>query len=591
MLANPGFQIYVHASELGDDLTGPIENRIFDKLGFEATSIEARIIAGGERVETTIMDRGRMVAKITAEGKSPGNKPYPALEDARIFLHYMNRYKKIMFARETGISTIEFGSVFLFLNGFRVPPYGDRGNDWLSLDNRKAQGIMRHLGARDVLGRIEVRDASGNFQVVSSREGVVHNDAYRQLVNVDRSGERASYGGYFYDVLGRLESYVVEGLDWDSLPKGVGDKEIERMLNEGVEEVYKVGRGEKDRRIMSALHKIAAPPKEGKIIKVEVAPFLLSRLREEDKERAAKVVRYLGGLSNKGILDIGQSPALAEEIRGHIEKQEARIRTASKGREEAEERAALAKEQAAVERSRRMFLEGQITPEMKRNMEGMWDTVHQMSIKLGSLSYSIQCIAQNFGKNTMDALESVREHFVLAQRQIAELRALCRHVVRGSFEDAYAKSIGDIPEFIRGYAEHRTQDALIGDIRFSCASGLKFASKFSPMDLTVVLDNLVDNARKAADRFHRKPNIHIQASAPGDGKEITLHFTDDAGGLDETIKNPENVFSLGFTRTSGMGLGLHIVQEIVEGNRGMRGKIRCIPLESGVKFEIKIPRR
>ena len=37
-----------------------------------------------------------------------------------------------------------------------IAPYGDRGNDWLGLDNRKSQGTARHLGNREVVGRIEV---------------------------------------------------------------------------------------------------------------------------------------------------------------------------------------------------------------------------------------------------------------------------------------------------------------------------------------------------------------------------------------------------------------------------------------------------
>ena len=586
MLANPEFQIHVHASELGDGLTGPIENRIFDKLGFEATSIEARIIAGGERVETIITDRGRMVAKITTGGESLRSKPYPALEDARISLHYMNRYKKIMFARETGVSATDFGSVFLFLNGFRVPPYGDRGNDWLSLDNRKSQGTMRYLGTRDVLGRIEVRDASGNFQVVSSREGIVHNDAYHQLVDVNR-GERASYGGFFYDVLGRLESYVVEGLDWDSLPKGIRSKEIEQMLDEGSEELYRVGRGEKDRRILGALHKIAAPPEKGKIIKVEIAPFLLPQLQEEERKRATKIVKYLGGLSDKGILVENQTRALAE-IREHIARQEARIRSVSRGRDEAVEQAAREKENAAVERSRRIFLEGQVLPKNKKEMEGMWNIVHQMSIKLGSLRHNVERVNKDITKN---ALESVRNRLLQMRRMADELVVLCRHVVLRNFEDAYSESTGDVPEFLRGYAESRGRDEIIGGIQFSCAKKLMFTSKFSPMDLTVVLDNLVDNARKAAERLRQKPNIRMMASVSGDGKELMLRFSDDAGGLDESIKDPESVFGLGFTTTSGMGLGLHTVREIVEGKGKMRGKIRCIPRKSGVEFEINFPKR
>jgi len=64
------------------------------------------------------------------------------------------------------VRSIDFGSIFLFLNGFRIAPYGDRGDDWLGIDVRKGQGSARYLGSRDLIGRIEVFDDEQLFKPI-----------------------------------------------------------------------------------------------------------------------------------------------------------------------------------------------------------------------------------------------------------------------------------------------------------------------------------------------------------------------------------------------------------------------------------------
>ena len=61
-----------------------------------------------------------------------------------------------------------------------------------------------------MVGQIEILDTENAFQIISSREGVVKNDNYALLT--DRKQ------GIFYKVLRRLERYVVDGLNWDSIP-------------------------------------------------------------------------------------------------------------------------------------------------------------------------------------------------------------------------------------------------------------------------------------------------------------------------------------------------------------------------------------
>lgn len=133
----------------------------------------------------------------------------------------MNPYKKAYFKRQTGLTVVEFGSVFLFINGYRVSPYGDRDNDWLQLNSRKAQGQTRYFGNRDLLGVINIIDNENNFRIVSNREGVAKNEPFTQLTKKP--------DGLIIKQISRLEKFVTEGLSWDQVPEST-----RKLLSSGI---------------------------------------------------------------------------------------------------------------------------------------------------------------------------------------------------------------------------------------------------------------------------------------------------------------------------------------------------------------------
>ena len=76
------------------------------------------------------------------------NIDFPLLKDIKITIYYLNPYAKGFFKKQTGIDSVEFGSIYLFINGFRIPPYGDRENDAFGLEVRKGQGTARYFSNR-----------------------------------------------------------------------------------------------------------------------------------------------------------------------------------------------------------------------------------------------------------------------------------------------------------------------------------------------------------------------------------------------------------------------------------------------------------
>lgn len=79
------------------------------------------------------------------------------------------------------------GGVRLYRNGYRVLPYGERENDWLGLDYRYRQRsrVLAPIGNNNWLGYVTVEDQDGDiFQETSSREGLIDNEAYKELVEI-----------------------------------------------------------------------------------------------------------------------------------------------------------------------------------------------------------------------------------------------------------------------------------------------------------------------------------------------------------------------------------------------------------------------
>ena len=91
------------------------------------------------------------------------------------------------------------------------------------------------------------------------------------------------------------------------------------------------------------------------------------------------------------------------------------------------------------------------------------------------------------------------------------------------------------------------------------------------MDLVVVVDNLVDNARK-----HGAQNMRLSARGRKGGDLVDVLVTDDGRGLDERRVDPARIFDKGYTSTrGGTGLGLY------HARKGHGGDERRIATGSG----------
>lgn len=99
-----------------DMVNGQIGNFIFATLQDKTTFI--RVTIESDELHTTLTDRGEVIYRII----EPNPYAHLATADFKCEIFYLNQSAKMTFARRIGLPSVQFGSVFLFRNNFRVGP-------------------------------------------------------------------------------------------------------------------------------------------------------------------------------------------------------------------------------------------------------------------------------------------------------------------------------------------------------------------------------------------------------------------------------------------------------------------------------------
>lgn len=75
----------------------------------------------------------------------------------------------------------EFGGVHLYLRGFRVPPYGNPGNDWLELNLRRSRSPEARPSTNNSIGRVSINDPGDHLAQKTDRSGIIEDEAFAEL--------------------------------------------------------------------------------------------------------------------------------------------------------------------------------------------------------------------------------------------------------------------------------------------------------------------------------------------------------------------------------------------------------------------------
>ena len=531
----------------GHPINGPIENKIFEELDFRASSIEARIDEAGEFITFELRHDGDYLFK------SKERNPYNDLRNIGLKLFYLNQPAKAFFKRSTGYRSVDYGSIFMFLNSFRVFPYGAVGDDWLGIEKRKAQGQRRFFGLREIVGFVEVTDLEDRFEPVSSREGLRRNAAFRQLTaesqTVKSSFDDEIVYGFFHKTMRKLEKFVVDGLDWDRIDREIGDDSDEELLAGN----YQFLEGEKPvLETIDSVVRIRSP--KDHIQEIDVNLQYLSRLADQEIQEYEDLVESLEEKFDGTPID-RLEPAEKRDLSRFISRQAKELSKRNETNVKLEKRASQAVQALKIEQKKRIFAEFESTADQTRIIQ----LHHQVGLVAGALQKRIDRIVRKYRKTpdqySKDQLVEALERSLF---EIDKIKNVAKLASKADFDLSTNRVTEDLFQFVEEYLDN-FKDIGIGwnlTTGYSNPDGMVLRKTFRPIEVTMLVDNLIDNSGKA----HAK-RVEIIASKQ-DGAMV-LEFRDNGEGLPKTAK-PDDLFDKGITTTGGSGIGLSHAKQIVE---------------------------
>lgn len=138
-----------------------------------------------------------LLEKVEYDDKNKGITitSFPLLKNIRFkayyFIYEKDKYKSVSENDIKSISKLSntISGIRLYRNGFRVLPFGEPTDDWIHINQRwsNTSGTNIPFSTKHLFGFVEIIDDENlgepMFQETSSREGLVENEAFEQLIN------------------------------------------------------------------------------------------------------------------------------------------------------------------------------------------------------------------------------------------------------------------------------------------------------------------------------------------------------------------------------------------------------------------------
>lgn len=507
-----------------DIVNGVIHNDIFEKLNIKTTSIEVNISEDGQLITSKLTDRGEYIFSFVEK-----NRNYYGLRDISIVVFYLNQSAKVSFTRQMGgVTPKNYGSVFIYKNGFRINPYGEPGQDFFGIDQRKAQGWKRFLGTREIMGRISIKGDNDQFLETTSRaHGFIQTPAVDMLADL-----------FLEKVLKVLEKYVVNLINWGEPLKS--DPQHTISPNEIGEQI---------------ISQFITSVDSKDIVSVDYNPDILTKSNTQGSQDSISMsLKKLESAAERtqdtGLINLTQT--LKRRTKSLISHN---IQLEEENAEKAKE-LAKAKTEGLVRERQVYFLKGAANQNVTNLVNGFHSIYTLTDASRGNISYLRELIAP-MDLEKKDFILSIVGQIQQANEKAHKLADLAIHGNQ-SLKQSGPHSLNDfIRQYIdAGFAIEGLKYELVQDNRaFDC--------KFDSSSIGIIIDNIASNSIKAGATI-------LQISLEERGKFVEIAFSDNGIGLAENI-NPQSLFEWGFSsnrQKKGYGIGLYHIKQLVDEMNG-----------------------
>lgn len=513
-------------------INGYVVNNLLSVLKNKTIHIKSEISADGQTITTEFLKEGESLYKIVER-----NSEFRRLSSVFIELYYLDKRARYNFTRSMGIRAHDYGSVFLYKNNIRIYPYGEPGENTFSLDTRQQKKIGQHVGTRELIGRVEISGDNDEFKETTSRgDGLVKNESYFQL---------ESY--LINSVISKLENYVM------------------KFLKYGIE--FKRFEGYKDNlegiiRYISGVH-------NNDVLSINFNPNLLEiiGLNQAENKSAFAVLNSIENIArNSG------NNELLENVQSIKQRLEDALTTAEIAEDEIREKDKIISERT----SENLFLKSV----KSQDLDEIISFMHSIGISSDIINNYVTGLYKRVNKGEKITNEELGRKLREISLENRKILAVAQFSTKANFK-LYSEEIRkDLIEYIDEYCNNILKEIRSEDINILSHndSNLKYICSFRPIEITIIIDNLVSNSIRAKSKNF---NISYEVS----NNELTVIFEDDGIGISDN--DVKNIFEIGFTTTSGSGLGLFHVNSIISKTEQMTISVDN-KTNKGVTFKLKI---
>lgn len=204
---------------------------------------------------------------------------------------------------------------------------------------------------------------------------------------------------------------------------------------------------------------------------------------------------------------------------------------------------------------------------------------HEIKNPLTPMKLTVQSFERRFNPEDPKVNEKIKDFCDTLVQQIDTMSAVASAFSNFASMPAQENTTLNVVKVVQLALEIFNEDF----IRFE-SSEEEIIAKFDRSQIIRIITNLVKNAIQAIPNYEPFPRILVKVEKIG--KEVLIRISDNGTGIPEDIQ--DKVFEPKFTtKSSGMGLGLAIIKNMIEGYGGII-YFETI-LEKGTTFYVKLP--
>lgn len=498
-----------------------VGNFVFQKLWVRTVHINTSIDESWNFISSILSDRWEKIYSIQEENNS-------LLKSININLFFLNLPAKAYFTKQIKVQPVNFGSILVFKNWFRVFPYGEPREDSFGLDARKTQWYARYLWTRDLIGSIEIDDKDNIFKEVSNREGwFINTLEYIQLKEL------------LFNVIRKLENYTRDIVSWTY----------------DLQEWKDITPFQKKEEIKLFLEKLS---NSKKIInfdfKANTQNFINEKIRSNSYESAKKTIEK--SVKEKDSRDVANALKTIEEWKKNSDEENREL-----------------KKKLEIEKQRATALELDIKTTKNENILSYYHDIFVFSQNIDW--YSKQWLESIKSKN-YEELEDIFDAILFENEKIYWISKVA---LKRWFKENAQIQKRDLVKMVEEYSREYSNINQSIQINIQNNFKWKFNIPFRYYDFVRVLDNLFQNSEK-----HQADNITLQIEWQNDLFE--LRIIDDGKWLDDKfLWTPEKIFEPRVSTTKWAWYWLSQVKNVID---ELNWTINIQVLKKGLAFIITI---